>query len=595
VAANTVRVRGTFDDKISPAIGKVDSRFKGLTKNKGFQVVAQGVGLGAGISGFNLLSSAIGGTVDLVQESVAAASNLNEQINKTEALFKGSADEVEKFGDTTAKAFGISKREALEAAGNFGNLFNTIGLTSDESAKMSTRLVGLAADLASFNNIGTAEALEKIRSGLAGEAEPLRQVGVLLNETAVAAEATALGFTKVNGQFTEGQKVQARYSLILKQTSAAQGDFARTADSMANQQRILNAESEDLTARIGEDLLPVVIAAQRGFIDLFDDIEAGRGPIVAVAQAFDDMGKQLDYLSGYQKDAAANTDILGSKTTLLGQVLHNIFDAGWQTRMDDGSKALNGAGMAASDAKPPMDRFGGSVGKVGDKAEDTAAKFDKMVSDLKSDVERLISDVYDPIEERDHLRENREEADAQRRIIRSKDSTDAQIKDAKRQLRALEADNVDYLTKLVESGDATETEYDRLMTILKRRSGSATGKAKADIDALIAKLKELHRVTVSGPGITVQYGYIKKPHLAGGGYVPPGGSAYVGEEGIEDVHALPSGGVVVTPTGGGNGGGGGEATVIHTHVYLDGKQIAEVVDKHNYYKMQRSAPTALRA
>lgn len=264
--ANEVRIRADVDDRATKKVAAIESRFDKMTKNKGFAAVTQGVGLGVGIGAWGVLGSAIGGATGFMFDSIGAASNLNEQINKSQTIFKGSAAAVQLFGDTSAKAIGISKREALEAAGNFGNMFTAMGLASEESAGMSTNLVTLASDLASFNNIATSDALDKLRAGLTGEAEPLRTMGVLINETAVAAEASALGFRKVNGQFTEGQKVQARYSLILRQTSSAQGDFAKTSGSMANQQRTLNALLEDTQAKLGQKLLPQVEKLQRAFI-----------------------------------------------------------------------------------------------------------------------------------------------------------------------------------------------------------------------------------------------------------------------------------------------------------------------------------------
>ena len=106
---------------------------------------------------------------------------------------------------------------------------------------MSEQLLRLGADLASFNNLEVGDALDKLRSGLTGEAEPLRELGVLLSEDAVQAEALASGLAESTKAITEADKVQARYNLILKQTATAQGDFARTSTGLANAQRIISA------------------------------------------------------------------------------------------------------------------------------------------------------------------------------------------------------------------------------------------------------------------------------------------------------------------------------------------------------------------
>ena len=198
------------------------------------------------------------GAVGLLAKSLQNASDLNEEINKTKVVFGSASKSVLAFSDTTANALGISKSEALGAAGAFGNMFKTIGLAEGESADMSKKLVTLAADMASFNNEDPSEMLDKLRSGLSGEAEPLRRFGVLLSEAAVKEEAYSTGIAKRGAKLTEAQKVQARYSLILKQTAVQQGDFERTSGGMANLMRRLKANFKDASAVIGTALLPKI-------------------------------------------------------------------------------------------------------------------------------------------------------------------------------------------------------------------------------------------------------------------------------------------------------------------------------------------------
>jgi hypothetical protein len=122
---------------------------------------------------------------------------------------------------------------------------------------MSIQATKLAADLASFKNLEIDVALQKIRAGLVGEVEPLRTVGVLLSAAAVEAKAAELGLQDMNGELSEGAKVQARMALIMGQLSDAQGDVARTSESVANQTREMQKNMENLRAEIGEKLLPV--------------------------------------------------------------------------------------------------------------------------------------------------------------------------------------------------------------------------------------------------------------------------------------------------------------------------------------------------
>ena len=198
------------------------------------------------------------GAVGLLAKSLQNASDLNEEINKTKVVFGDASKSVLAFSDTTANALGISKSEALAAAGAFGNMFKTTGLAEGQAADMSKTLVTLAADMASFNNEDPSEMLDKLRSGLSGEAEPLRRFGVLLSEARVKEEAYATGIAKRGDALTEAQKVQARYSLILKDTAVQQGDFERTSGGMANLMRRLKANFKDASAVIGTALLPQI-------------------------------------------------------------------------------------------------------------------------------------------------------------------------------------------------------------------------------------------------------------------------------------------------------------------------------------------------
>lgn len=283
-----VRMTGQFDATAKKASG-LSSVFSSL-----------GTGLAAGAGAFVAFKG-----VEIIGDTIEAASNLSETLSKSSVVFGQSAQSISEWGDTTAKALGLSKQAAVEAAASFGNLFTGMGLSKGAAAGMSQDIVQLAADLASFNNIGTDEALQKIRSGLVGEAEPLRSVGVLLNEATVSAKAVELGFTKVNGVFTEAQKVQARYAIILEQTKTAQGDFARTSDGLANSQRIANAELQDALAKLGASLLPLATE--------------GAKAIATVAKAAADAAKDIGQF----------VDITGDLIRTAGEIKSESSD-GWR-------------------------------------------------------------------------------------------------------------------------------------------------------------------------------------------------------------------------------------------------------------------------
>ena len=236
-------------DRASATLDKVKGKVSGVASGMRNALMPA-----AALAGVGLGALSVGAL-----KAVRSASDLNEALNKAVVTFGKASEIVTEFAETSAKKFGISERAANEYAATLGVILQGSGLTQKASAGMSVDLVKLSADLASFNNIPIDVALEKIRAGLVGESEPLRTVGVLLSEAAVATKAAELGFGKVGTKLTDAQKVQARYAIILSQTSKQQGDFARTADGAANKERILAARMEDLKAKIGAGLLPVYV------------------------------------------------------------------------------------------------------------------------------------------------------------------------------------------------------------------------------------------------------------------------------------------------------------------------------------------------
>lgn len=205
-------------------------------------------------------TAALGALTAAAIPAIQAAGDLNETVSKTQVIFGNASKEVIAFGDTTAKTLGISKQAALDAASTFGTFGKAAGLSGTGLATFSTDFTQLAADLASFNNTTPEQAIQAIGAALRGESEPIRNYGVLLSDAVLKQEALALGIYDGNGALTAQQKVLAAQAAIYKQTGDAQGDFARTSDGLANQQRILSASIQDTQAAIGKALLPIVQA-----------------------------------------------------------------------------------------------------------------------------------------------------------------------------------------------------------------------------------------------------------------------------------------------------------------------------------------------
>jgi hypothetical protein len=244
---------------------QIDTRTQTFGRNIGRAFAAAGIALGTAE------------VFRLAGDAVDAASALNEEISKSQQVFGASSEAIEDWSQTTASAFGISQRAALEATGVFGNLFRVVDIAPDQAADMSRALVELAADLSSFNNADPSDVLQALRSGLIGEVEPLRRFGVLLSEARVQQVAMAQTGKDNVKELTNQEKALARYQIILRDTAPAQGDFARTSEGLANQSRVLRANLDDLSANIGSVLVPVLTDATDAANLLFIALDRFRG------------------------------------------------------------------------------------------------------------------------------------------------------------------------------------------------------------------------------------------------------------------------------------------------------------------------------
>lgn len=219
--------------------------------------------------------------------AVRAASDFEELRAAHGETFGAMAAEMERWAEVTGNRMGRATQEIMRGAQMFGLYFNQAARTREEAARMSRTFTVLSQDLASFHNTSVEDALTALRSGLAGETEPLRRYGVLLDGAAVSAQALEMGLVPVNGRLTDQQKIMARYAIIMEQTANAQGDVIRTSDSHANQLRRANAAWEELKVTLGEKLLPVItpLVERLGtLVDRFANLPSGvQTAIVAIA------------------------------------------------------------------------------------------------------------------------------------------------------------------------------------------------------------------------------------------------------------------------------------------------------------------------
>lgn len=184
-------------------------------------------------------------------------SDLTEVQNVVDVTFKNMSSSVDKWAKQSQSQFGLSETMAKKYVGTFGSMAEAFGFSEKQAYNMSTALTGLAGDVASFYNITQDEAYTKLKSVFSGETETLKDLGIVMTQTALDSYALANGYGKTTSAMTEAEKVSLRFAFVQDQLKNATGDFARTQDSWANQTRILQLRFESLKATLGQGLINV--------------------------------------------------------------------------------------------------------------------------------------------------------------------------------------------------------------------------------------------------------------------------------------------------------------------------------------------------
>lgn len=259
----TPSMRG-FSAKLAEELGgplQQQSKEQGEKSGSGFAASFKGAlaGLATGLLATQVL--------DFAKGSITAASDLGETVSKSATIFGEASGEVRDWAAGAAKGFGQTEQGALDAAATFGNLFSQLGIGSDQAATMSTRMVELASDFASFNNANPADVIEAQTAAFRGEYDALQRFVPTINAATVEQKALAMTGKTVTSELTAQEKALAVNALMMENAGAAAGDFDKTSGSLANQQRILSSQVGDLQARLGAQLLPVLSTLAGVLID----------------------------------------------------------------------------------------------------------------------------------------------------------------------------------------------------------------------------------------------------------------------------------------------------------------------------------------
>jgi hypothetical protein len=256
---------------------------------------------------FGLVYKLTSAVKDFFVGGIKGASDLNEVTSAAEVTFGKFAPIVARQADEMARLYGLSKRTQIESATGFGEMAKGAGYAQKASAEFGNTFTKLASDLSSRKNIPFAEAAGKIQSALAGQAEPLRVFGVLIDEDAVKAQALAMGLSGSAKHLDNHSKMAARAALIQRGLSSANGDLARTAGDAANQFRMSGGGLNNFAVSIGQVFLPAVKSGTQAFNDLLSSVvevfEANR-PLIeswgaSLKQVMDGVGVGVRNVGSY--------------------------------------------------------------------------------------------------------------------------------------------------------------------------------------------------------------------------------------------------------------------------------------------------------
>lgn len=321
VTANIEKESKKWDDAAEQSTGKIEGFFSGMLKGIAGAITA------AGITKLIL---------DFGKASIEAASDLAEVQNVVDVTFGESAREIDAWAKQAGKSYGLTETAAKRYSSTIGAMLKSQGMNENEIVGMSEDLAGLAADMASFYNLDFDTAFDKIRSGITGQTEPLKQLGINMSVANLEAFALEQGITKSYTAMSQGEQTLLRYQYLMKATADAQGDFARTADGYANATRRVQASWETIKTKAGGLLMYAIEPLTSGLADMLDKLT--EEPERTVLDDFADIDKdftsrmahlnetynQAEAIIGVMNEIKAMTATVNGQTISFEQLFGDI-------------------------------------------------------------------------------------------------------------------------------------------------------------------------------------------------------------------------------------------------------------------------------
>ena len=264
--------------------------------------------------------------VNFGKECIDLGSDLTEVQNVVDVTFGSLNTEVNRFAENAITQFGLGQTVTKKYVGTFGAMAKAFNFSNKEALAMSETLTGLTGDVASFYNLSSDEAYTKLKSVFTGETETLKDLGVVMTQNALDQYALANGYGKTTSKMSEQEKVALRYKFVLDKLNIANGDFARTSDSWANQTRVLGLRFNELKATLGQ-----------GFINIFTPIVKGINMVLSklqvLANAFKSFTEMIFGNAGGD-DSTSNVSNLASDASKASDAVSGIGDSAKKSAKD---------------------------------------------------------------------------------------------------------------------------------------------------------------------------------------------------------------------------------------------------------------------
>ena len=336
----------------------IDTRMDTTGVRNGVSAIKQSFnGLGSAVKKIGLLiggAFAVGKLVQFGKECVELGSDLAEVQNVVDVTFTTMSDKVNEFAKNAMTSAGLSETMAKRYVGTFGAMSKSFGFSEAQAYDMSTALTQLTGDVASFYNISQDLAYIKLKSVFTGETETLKDLGVVMTQSALDQYALANGYGKTTSAMTEQEKVALRLAFVQKQLSAASGDFIRTSGSWANQVRVMQLQLQSLKATVGQGLINI-------FTPVLKVINVLLGKLATLANAFKSFTELITGKKSSGQTSGSGAGLTGDASGVqdtadaYGQAADNASKLADST--EDVADATKDAAKAANGYLSPLDEI----------------------------------------------------------------------------------------------------------------------------------------------------------------------------------------------------------------------------------------------